>query len=98
MILEEGDLDLQRNREHIKSVKNGIVSLEEVKKWLSDREKTIEKAYENTKLPENPDEQEIKNLLLKCLEIHYGDLSKAVRIVGKEETLLRQIKEIVKDY
>jgi uncharacterized protein len=96
-ILAEGDLDLRRNKEHIKAVKNGLISLEEGKAWFAEKEKYLEKLLVETKLPEQPDEAEIRTLLLKCLENHYGSIDKYVTDVNKERVAIEEIKRIVRN-
>lgn len=97
-IMEGYTLDLQRSREHLKAIRRGDVSLEDIKKWFSEKEIGLEKLYHESKLPHSPDEPRIKQLLLDCLEHHYGDLSMAVVIEGKAERILAQIKELVNGY
>lgn len=74
-ILTLGDIDLQRNREHLKAIRRGDVSEAEIRKWASDKEAQLEKAYTNmdSPLPYGPPEDKIKTLLLQCLEEHYGN-------------------------
>ncbi len=97
-ILMEGDLDLQRNKEHLKAIRRGEVKEEEIRRWASEKEKHLEGLYAESKLPYGPDEDKIKQLLLKCLEHHYGNLEKAVTVVGKEATVLREIREVMDKY
>lgn len=77
-ILLTGDLDLRKNREHLKAIRRGDVPLEDIEKWFSDKEKTLERLYETSKLPHGPKCGKIKNLLVNCLEESFGDLSKIV--------------------
>lgn len=93
-ILSEGDMDLRRNSDHLKAIRNGEVSEEEIRKWFSIKEIELEKLYHESKLPWGPDEPKIKELLLKCLETHYGSLDKCVERVDKYEIAFRKIKEI----
>jgi hypothetical protein len=95
MILAEGDLDLRRHNEHLKSIRRGDVKEEEIRKWASEKEQQLEKLYVESKLPWGPDESKIKKLLLNCLEAHYGDLSKVVVIPDRFEVALKQVKEII---
>lgn len=97
-ILEEGNLTLGRNAEYYKAIRAGAIPLTEVEKRFYALQETLEKLYHESKLQYQPDESKIKNLLLKCLEIHYGSLDKCIVQVGKEEEILRKIKELVKDY
>lgn len=96
MILKEGDLDLRRNKEEIKYVKQGLMSLSDLKLWFADKERYLEICYQNSKLPEVADERELKNLLLKCLESHYGSLDKCIVEVSDDRKTLQKIKELVK--
>jgi len=97
-ILEEGDLDPRREKEKLKSIRRGEWTLEQIEKDFEGKEKYIEKLYTTSKLPHSPDEDKVKDLLLKCLEHHYGSLENAVSVEGKEERLLREIAQLVKEY
>ncbi len=94
-LLTEGDLDLERNREQLKSIRRGEWTIEQIKQYFSDKERTLEELYSKTTLPIKPDEERIKSLLLNCLEEHYGSLDGAVVRVGKEEQILREIKGVL---
>ena len=93
-ILETGDLDLQRAKEHMKAVRRGEVPLEEIKALFEIKQKELEKLYHNSKLPKKPNEETIKNLLINCLEEHYGSLEKAIVLPDRFEQVLREISEI----
>lgn len=94
-ILTTGDLDLQRSHEHMKAVRRGEVTEEDLRKWFAEREKTLEKLYADSTLPHSPDENKIKQVLMHCLEEHYGDLSSCVVNVDQAVEALRQINEII---
>lgn len=94
-ILEEGDLDIQRNKEHLKAIRAGEVSFEEIKNWFSIKEKELEKLYNNSKLPHSPDENKIKTILINCLEEHYGDLSSAIIKPDIASQAIKEIKEVI---
>lgn len=55
----------------------------------------IEKLYNESKLPYSPDENKIRELLLSCLEEHYGNLNNCIVREDKTREILRQIKELV---
>jgi len=94
-IMLEGDLDLQRGREQLKSIRRGDWSVEEIEKWAASKEKDLEKVYAESKvIPHGPREDEIKQLLLDCLENHYGSLDACVVTEDKLAVALRQISEI----
>jgi len=94
-ILEEGDLDLQRNREQLKSIRRGEWSLPQVREYFERRERDLERLYQESKLPHGPDEAKIKTLLLECLEEHYGSLEGAVVVPDRAMLALREIREVL---
>ena len=94
-ILSEGDLDLQRNREELKSIRRGEWTETAVKDYFARKETELEKVYHESQLPYSPDEERIKNLLLECLEEHYGSLDSCVVVPERAVTYLRGIQEII---
>lgn len=97
-ILIEGDLDLQRNREQLKSIRRGEWSLEQIEQFFQDKEKQLEELYVKSVLPYKADETKLKTLLLECLEMHYGSLEKAIYIAPNLEADLKAIAAIVNKY
>lgn len=94
-ILTEEDLDLERSREQLKSIRRGEWKMEDVISYAATKEKYLEGHYLKSKLPERPRELEVKNLLLECLEMQYGTLDKVVHIEDKYEHMIRRIKDII---
>lgn len=94
-ILEEGDIDLQRNREQLKSIRRGEWKLEDIKDYFDRNEKRLEQAYTDSKLQHSPDEGKIKQLLLNCLEHHYGNLEKCVVNVDASTQALKDIQAVL---
>lgn len=94
-ILLEGDLDLQRNKEHLKAIRRGEVPEEDIYKWAGDKEKQLEEAYHKSTLPYGPPEAKIRQLLLDCLEEHYGDISSCVVNTDAALKALREVAVIV---
>ncbi|CAK9072278.1 Uncharacterized protein SCF082_LOCUS35995, partial [Durusdinium trenchii] len=78
MILNEHTLDLRRHREHLKAIRRGEVTEDDIRKWAAEKETALERAYENSTLRYSPDQEAIKTLLLECLEDHYGSLDKLI--------------------
>lgn len=97
-ILLEGDLDLTRDREQLKSIRRGEWKEEDIRNWFTEKEKSLEKVYLESKIQHSPDEQKIKELLLNCLETHYGNLDKCVIVVDKASQALNDIKKIIDKY
>ncbi len=92
-ILELGDLDLERSREHLKAIRRGEVKEEEIYEFFASKEKDLEKLYHSSKLPHTPDEPKIKALLMKCLEIHFGSLADCVKDEGVLVQTLRELRD-----
>lgn len=93
-ILAEGDLDLQRHSEQIKAIRRGEWTKEQVKNFFAQKEQHLEELYHKSALPWGPPEAQIKELLLNCLEQHYGSLNECVVRQDKNEVVLRQIAEL----
>lgn len=94
-ILIEGTIDLEKNREQLKSIRRGEWKLEDIENYFNRKERDLETLYTNSKLRYSPDEEKIRQLLLSCLEHHYGSLDKCVTNLGKAEVQLLKIKEIL---
>jgi hypothetical protein len=97
-ILIDGDLDLeeQGRREHMKAVRRGDLSQDDIRAWFTEKEKSLGALYEKSTLRNEPDEAKIKQLLVDCLEQHYGRLSQAELVVPDRSTdVLREIAGLV---
>ncbi|MCK9596514.1 nucleotidyltransferase domain-containing protein [Candidatus Pacearchaeota archaeon] len=90
-IMIEGDLDIERNAEQLKSIRRGEWTLEQVIEYFNTKERNLETLYTSSTLRWGPDEKVIKELLLKCLEHHYGSLDKCI---VKETTVAEVIDAI----
>jgi len=94
-IMTEETLDLDRNSEQLKAIRRGDWSLKQVEDYFFDKEKQLEKLYLDCKLPLEPNREEIKNLLLHCLEQHFGSLENCVESTDKNLRALKEIRDIV---
>jgi len=92
-ILETGNLELQEKgrREHMKAIRRGETNEQEIRKWASEKELQLEKLYHSSELPNKPNSERIKQLLLQCLEEHYGSLKDCIAQVGWAEQTLKDI-------
>ncbi len=97
-ILTEGDIDLQRNREQLKSIRRGEWEEDDIVRYFESKEKELEYVYTNSKLPYGPDEAKIKELLLQCLEHHFGSISNCVVIPDASSKALNEIKHVLERY
>lgn len=93
-VLTTGDLNLRKNSELLKAVRDGQWSQEKIVEFFTQKERYLNELYEKSNLPHTPREKEIKDLLITCLEKHYGPLDDVVN-VDKHEIALMKIKEIV---
>lgn len=97
-ILVEGDLDLERNREQLKSIRRGEWTMEQIEDYFTQKERELEGAYSASTLRHSPDESKIKQLLLNCLEMHFGSLDKCVVKQGQLEELVNEMQQLVEKY
>jgi len=94
-ILLEGDIDLQKDNEVMKSVRRGDWKIEEIRNWMIEKDKVLESAYPSCKLPEKPSEDKMLDLLVQCLEEHYGTISNYLSVADWSVKALREIDEIL---
>lgn len=88
----EGDIDLQRHREQLKAVRRGEWSEQDIREWFTSKEAALEKVYHDSPLRYKPDEAAIKQLLIDCLEHHYGSLENCVINPDATVAALRNIQ------
>ena len=94
-IFDSGELNLRQNNEQLKSIRRGDWPLSRIRTWFADTENRLENLKISTRLPDRPDEEKIKQLLLNCLESHYGSLSEAVQTPGAYRKHIIEIAKIV---
>lgn len=93
-----GDMQLDGNVAILRSIRNGEWTSERVHKWFAEKEIALEALSLTCDLPDRPREPEIKNLLLECLEMHYGSLTDAVKVERSMEELMNDLKGLVDKY
>jgi predicted nucleotidyltransferase len=98
-VLVEGDLDLEKpgRKEMLRAIRDGQWTLKQVEDFFNDKERVLEKLYNESKIPYGPDEGKIRDLLLRCLEHYYGSMEECVRDIGRDERALKEISQIVKN-
>jgi len=97
-IMAEGDLDLQRNSEILKSIRKGEWKLTDLESWFDSKEKALEGLYTTSKLPERPRENKIKALLMECLEMHYQDLSSIIKVAPEVNSIVHDLELLIEKY
>ena len=96
MVLEEGDLDLERHREQLKFVREGGYTLPELEEWFKNKEMTLAVSHANSTMPITADYGLLKSLLLECLEMHYGTLDNPIFDHVASDVMLDKIRAILK--
>jgi uncharacterized protein len=97
-ILMEHDLNIERNAEVLKAVRRGDWSEEKLRGWFDEKEKHLEELYAKSTLRHVPDEEAIKDLLMQCLEQHYGSLDSAVKREVPVERMISELKAVLERY
>jgi len=97
-ILVEHDLDVEANREILKSIRRGEWSEEKLRGWFDEKEKQLEEMYTKSTLQHKPDEEAIKELLMNCLEQHYGSLDQAVKREVPVDRMISELKAVLEKY
>lgn len=99
-LLIEGDLDLQKNREQLKFIRNANWSEDDIERYFNEKTSQLEEVYTSSKLQYSPDEEKIKELLLNCIEEYHGsvDMSSAVKKQDETQQMVKDLEEIVEKY
>ena len=97
-ILMEHDLDIERNAEVLKAIRRGDWSEEKLRGWFDEKEKHLEELYSRSTLRNVPDEEPIKDLLMNCLEQHYGSLDDAVKREVPVDRMIAELKTVIEKY
>jgi predicted nucleotidyltransferase len=97
-ILLEHDLNIERNSEILKSIRRGEWSEEKLRGWFDEKEKQLEEMYTKSTLRHSPDEEAIKDLLMNCLEQHYGSLDNAVKREVPVDRLVAELKAVLEKF
>ena len=94
-IMIECDLDLERNREQLKSIRRGDWSITQIENYFDQKERELEGVYSSSKLPHRPNEIKIKQILLNCLEEYYGSLDNCIIKESTVELLINDLKDLI---
>ena len=94
-ILTEGNLELDRNAKVLRSVRDGEWSLERINDWFDSQEKNLNVLYATSTLQHHSNQNQIKQILLECLEMHYGSLDKCVNIETDAQDVLIAMQTVI---
>lgn len=96
-LLETGEMDLQRAKEAMKSIRRGEWDIKQIVDWATAKEKELDIAFTNCSLPAKADESKLKTILIQCLEHHYGNLSAVFTQPEWAEHTLRSIDTLLQE-
>jgi predicted nucleotidyltransferase len=97
-ILLEHDLDIEQNRELLKSIRRGEWDFQRLESWWIEKEKSLEKLYVESTLRHEPAYDEIKALLLQCLEMVFGSLDKAYKQDLSVDKMIVELDNVIQKY
>lgn len=96
-ILVRHTLDLEENREQLKSIRRGEWKIEDIEDYFHKGEARLEQLYVESTLRNTPDEESLRNLLMQCLEEHYGSIDNCISMSGTE-SLIKDIERVLMKY
>ncbi len=97
-LLLHQDMDLQRDAEQMKAIRRGEWSLQQLEDYFARKEADLERVYLASALPDKPDVDAVRQLLMDCLEQHFGSLAVTVSRPHAAERALGDIQHILKTY
>lgn len=97
-ILMTGDLNLEQNREQLKSIRRGEWTLEQIDEWAENKHRQLEELYLKSDLRHTPDEDQLRDLLMNCIEEHYGSISAVVTRNESMGNLLSDLDQLLVKY
>lgn len=97
-ILSEHDLNIQRNSEVLKAIRRGEWSMSRVIGWFEEKELALEALHGSSTLRADADEAAIKQLLMECLERHYGSLAATISTDVSAERVLDDLRAVLDRY
>lgn len=98
MIMAEKTLDIERSREQLKSIRRGEWTLEQIEEYFARKESQLEELYLKSDLRYGPDEPAIKDLLMNCLEEHFGSLDNLVAKEDRSPLLVAELEQLLAKY
>jgi predicted nucleotidyltransferase len=99
-LLTTGEMDMQKSKEVVKAIRRGEWTETDVREWFMAADKILMQARAETKLPAKVDFDRLRELLLNCIESHYGSVSTVMNagVVRDNRGLLDDLKELVSKY
>lgn len=97
-IMATGTLNLEQNREQLKSIRRGEWTLEEINAYFATKEVELQELYLTSNLQHSPDEGKIKALLMQCLEEQYGSLSAVIQKENRTQEMIKAIEDTLRQF
>lgn len=94
-LLQTGDMSIDANREQLKSVRQGAWTLQQFEDYFNSKERELESVFLECQLPNKPDEDRVKDVLLECLRLEYGSLEGTIAVPSHAEQKLQEIRHIL---
>lgn len=94
-VLKGNGLVLEKYAELLKAVRRGEIKPDDTRQWFTEKERELEKLETKSSLPQKPDRQLVKNLLVECIQSHYGNVWDVVPTVKLSGDVVAQLKELV---
>jgi predicted nucleotidyltransferase len=95
-ILLEGDLDIERNREQLKSIRRGDWIVQEVRQYFQEKERALESLYLKSDLPHDAQYDKIRKLLYECLDMYFSD--RVSPDVNRMEDMMNDLDMVLNKY
>lgn len=97
-IFSSGNYCLDKYADIINGIRAGKLSYEEVMKFYTVLYDEVQELKDICMLPDKCDELAIKDVLIRCMELHYGNLKNVIRTPTHSEQALREIQHILNKY
>lgn len=95
-ISREGNLVLDRNAKFLRNICEGEWSLEQVETFVETKLIHLEEDFSNSKINEYENTKDIKEILMNCLEMKFGNIEKMT--VNLNENMLKEIQSVLNKY
>ena len=97
-IVKEGTLDIEKNSELLIGIRNGEWTFDYFEKWVQQKLTEYEDFQTISKLPVEIDESIIKSLLMECIEMKYGSISKIQILNPEVSNIINDMQLLIKKY
>ena len=97
-IIVEHDLDLEKCKEQLKSIRRGEWTEDQIEDYMRKKENQLDKLFHESTLPQQPNYDKIKSLLINCLEEYYGNIDNFHKQKTENDLITDEIVSVLKKY